>query len=302
MEELAKGIVARGSRRHLRLFRRSPMILLPVDGSLIDGPQGHLARPADLFTPELCAELDGVVAFPGLFQAHARLLLDVPQILNLTASTVHSAHTSKKLVGTIEHALALDVDAVAVHVNVTDRHEGKMIRNLAQVVEAAYRYRMPVLAIAYPRQSSPSGENEYEDLRRNDHARYTDLVAHSVRIMADLGVDLIKTRYTGHRESFQRVVEGAMGVPVVAAGGSPVSEDDALANAIGAVSAGAIGVAYGRQIFLSSDPGRFVQRLRRELMSVVSAESGGSSGAVSACTCCETVPTTECHRHRSAMT
>ena len=89
---------------------------------------------------------------------------------------------------------------------------------------------------------------------------FHDLVWRSCRIAAELGADFIKTFYTGPR--FAEVVE-ATPVPIIVLGASKVDEADALKMAAGGIAAGARGVVFGRNVFESSDPQRFLERPRR---------------------------------------
>jgi len=253
------------SRRHQALLGRKPLLILPVDSGLIDGPRGGLADPCELFQPQLVRAVDAVLGYPGLFQSQQASLLNTVQILNLTVSTIQAHHSRKVVANSVEQALRLGVEAVAVHVNISDPHEGEMLQNLARTVQACARYQLPVMAIAYPRRTYQQREENYGSLLARNPERYCELVCHTARIVAELGVDLIKTRYTGSAESFGQVVASSLGVPVVAAGGGPVDESLALANAKAVIESGGAGVAYGRQIYGADNPGAFVQQLRTVL-------------------------------------
>jgi len=95
----------------------------------------------------------------------------------------------------------------------------------------------PLLAMMYPR--GPKIKDPCD----------VKVVKHAVRIAAELGVDIIKTNYTGDAKSFKEVVDGAMGVPVVIAGGAKGSDMETLEMVEGAIKAGAAGVAMGRNAF-----------------------------------------------------
>ena len=263
------------SRRHLALLGRSPLLILPVDGGLIDGPTGGLADPGQLFQPPLLEVVDAVLGFAGLFQSQLCALANTVQILNLTVSTSRSTHSRKVVASSVEQALRLGVEAVAVHVNISDPAEGEMLANLSHAVESCARYQLPVAAIAYPRRSYQHREENYTSLMDRNPQRYCELICHAVRIAAELGADLIKTRYTGSTESFRQVVSSSLGVPIVAAGGGYIDESLALLNARSVIEAGGAGVAYGRQVFNAPDPVGFARRLR---LTIDSAKQGLDEG------------------------
>ena len=78
------------------------------------------------------------------------------------------------------------------------------------------------------------------------------------RIAAELGASVVKTYYC---DGFEKVVAGCP-VPVVIAGGKKIDERDALKLAHDAVSAGAVGVDMGRNIFQSKWPVPMIKAVR----------------------------------------
>jgi class I fructose-bisphosphate aldolase len=82
----------------------------------------------------------------------------------------------------------------------------------------------------------------------------------------ELGVDIVKTFYTGSAETFARVVEIAAPALVVAAGGPRLETDaDVLQMAWGVVQAGAAGLTFGRNVWQSADPPAMVRALKQIL-------------------------------------
>jgi DhnA family fructose-bisphosphate aldolase class Ia len=251
--------------RLTRLSRLIPdrrSVLVPFDDALINGPYDGLVDTVTRAREVAAGGADAVMGFRALHDRCAALGLFVPFIVNLTASTVLASHTRKAVVGSVEGAVRAGCDGVAVHVNVTDRHEGEMLGTLGAVAEACQQWGMPLMAIMYPRRLHPEGtDDNYLELKATDRAGYANLVRHAVRIAVELGADIVKTQYTGDPESFATVVEASMGVPVVIAGGPRTSIREALDNAHGAVSAGAAGVCFGRQTYHRTDVAGFVRKL-----------------------------------------
>lgn len=249
-------------RRLRRILPRRGSIVLPVDGGLIDGPLGALADPSRLFSSSVLSSIDSVLGFRGLLSICSELLRDTGFILNLSASTVLSTHTHKRLVCSVESAVRSGADGVCFQIHLSDEHEGKMLRDLGSVINRAERYGMPVVVIAYPRRRLPEGDDNYISLLRDQPDEYSRKVAHVVRIAVELGANAVKTVYTGSPDSFHEVVRAACGVPLIVAGGPVCSDAEAEAKAISVISAGAWGIAYGRQIFMNSNPAAAAQRLR----------------------------------------
>jgi len=260
--------LAMGVQRRLhRLFPPGQAALwLPLDDSLIAGPEAGLRRPRAFLQPELVQHIDAVIGFRGMLAACSDQLLGVPLILNMSASTTLVEHTHKVMVGQVSDAFHLDMDAIACHVNYTSPHEKAGMEQLARLASEAGGGQMPLVAMAYPRGRMPDGsDNNYLDMRANDPDSYTALVRRCVRTSVDLGANAVKTIYTGSVDSFRTVIDAAMGVPVVIAGEALADADAVIAKARGAIQAGAAGVAYGRQIFERDDPATFVRQLRKEM-------------------------------------
>lgn len=254
-----------GAGKRLRMSRLLPggrTVIVPFDDALINGPDGGLVDSTARVREAAAGGADAVLGFRTLHERSVAAGIAVPFVANLTASTVLARHTRKVLVGSVEAALRAGCDGVAVHVNVTDRHEHRMLRLLGAVSESCQRWEMPLLAIMYPRRAGAGGSDDnHLDLRETDRLGYSRLVRHCVRIAAELGADIVKTQYTGDPESFTRVTEAALGVPVVIAGGPRTSIRQALDNAHGAMLGGAAGVCFGRQTYHRTDVTGFVRKL-----------------------------------------
>jgi len=109
-------------------------------------------------------------------------------------------------------------------------------------LECAY-YGMPLLAEIVPTDPKTGGF-VYE----------LSQIKAAARIAAEFGADLVKTSYTGNSRTFREVVE-ACPIPVVILGGVRMDNDKAvLENVKDAIDAGAVGVAFGRNIFQYRDP------------------------------------------------
>ena len=84
----------------------------------------------------------------------------------------------------------------------------------------------------------------------------------------ELGVDIIKTFYTGSAETFAQVVATAAPALVVAAGGPRLeTETDAFQMAYDVVQAGAAGITFGRNIWQSRDTRAMILAMKHILHS-----------------------------------
>jgi len=82
----------------------------------------------------------------------------------------------------------------------------------------------------------------------------------AARVAAELGVDIVKTNWTGDPDSFKEVVEGCM-APVIIAGGEKAGIKGILDITKQSIEVGGSGVAFGRNVFQAEDPTKVVKAL-----------------------------------------
>jgi len=172
--------------------------------------------------------------------------------MHVSASTSLGLTPNRKVhVGTVDEALRLGADAISVHVNIGCKDEPEMLMGLGNLSNQCDEMGLPLLAMMYPR-----GENVKDPYDPK-------LVGHAARIGAELGADIVKTVYTGHIDSFRKIVEDCP-VPVVIAGGPKIESTAAVLRTVGeAVQAGAIGVSFGRNVFQHEQTQMIVKALSK---------------------------------------
>jgi class I fructose-bisphosphate aldolase len=176
----------------------------------------------------------------------------IPLILKCSSlSPFHPEHDV--WVSSVEDALSLGADAIAMALTVGSPHQPSLLSNVAALVREAERVGMPVIVHAYP-----NGELVPPDERYS-----AKQVKYAARLAMEFGVDIVKTFYTGSAETFAQVVETAAPALVVAAGGPKLETDaDVLRMAYNVVQAGAAGITFGRNIWQSGHPTGMIRALR----------------------------------------
>jgi DhnA family fructose-bisphosphate aldolase class Ia len=148
-------------------------------------------------------------------------------------------------------AVALGADVVLVGMSIKTGSEAVDAENVAVVaraVEEKRRAGVPIVGEVYP-----AGHEELSPEERHEQ------IAVGCRVVAELGVDLVKTFFTGDR--FSEIVAGTP-VPVLALGSKKLPrERDALELAASAMRTGARGVVFGRNLVLARSPERFLDAL-----------------------------------------
>jgi DhnA family fructose-bisphosphate aldolase class Ia len=163
---------------------------------------------------------------------------------------------SHTLIATIEDAVRAGADMVHLYVHcgsADPNDDAEEMRRLGQVVSECERYSIPVLCEPLARGTAvPSGAPNRRE--------YVALMA---RMAAEVGADMVKVEYTGDAESFATVVE-TCAVPVVMMGGAKSDRFiDFLTMLEDGMSAGAKGVAVGRNLFLHPSPKLAMKAVRR---------------------------------------
>lgn len=240
--------------RMRRLFGASGRtVTVALDQAVPRGVAPRLADIAPTYASIAAAGPDAVTMFKGLAAAvFAHSTVPVPFIMKASSFSVDFHLTREAVVGTVDEALRLGADAVAVGISAGSSYQVEGFSELAAVTARAAEVGMPVVCHAYP-----SGELWAEDKKGS-----TEAVLYAARAAAEMGVDIVKTWYTGSTAEFAKVVEGVPAI-VVAAGGVKAEDPlDALRQAASVVEAGGYGVTAGRNVWGAADPGKMVSALR----------------------------------------
>jgi DhnA family fructose-bisphosphate aldolase class Ia len=244
----------------LRLHRLLPpgknIIILPVDHGEFQGPRKGLIDARE--TVAALTGYDAILLSPGMMERCWDVIASRPALVSIVRINWNSDYCFQwdyrqgihSLVRTPDEALALGADVVLASLALgagDPSVDAASVELFARVAAQAKSAGIPIGGEVYPGKAGLLPEDEFHDL-----------VWRSCRIASELGADFIKTFYTGPR--FAEVVE-ATPAPIIVLGASKVNEADALAMAAAGVAAGARGVVFGRNVFESSDPQRFLNAL-----------------------------------------
>jgi fructose-bisphosphate aldolase, class I len=226
-----------------RIFGRDGRaMILPVDHGLMLGRVRGLEDSRGLVQAAADLGCDGLLMSLGLACATAGTFADrgTPARL-LTLDTLYGDDadpgTGTTLVS-VQRAAALGADAVKLLMawDVPSAERTATTRRIAAVVEEAARWEMPVMV-----------EPIALRMPRGDQA--VELEAHAARMAMDLGANIIKMAYPGS-PSAMRSLAAELGLPIIILGGPRTSTaEDVIRLVDEAMSAGASGVAIGRQVW-----------------------------------------------------
>ncbi len=226
------------------------MVIVPMDHGVPYGPLKGIEDLSKAVDDVSKGGADAVLMHKGMVApGHRGYGQNLGLIIHLSAGTSIALDPDCRVLATsVAEAVRLGADAVSIQVNVGAETEHKMLADMGEVARDCTEYGMPLLAMMYPKGLS---------------AKSADAIAHVTRLGAELGADIVKTSYTGDKESFTKVVAGCP-VPVVIAGGPKVeSEEDLLAMVEDAMDCGARGVTFGRNVFQATDREGLTKRITK---------------------------------------
>lgn len=239
--------------KYVRLNRIMPdgkSVIFAFDHGVEHGPRDFTEEsidPRSILSKVVEGGVDAILLLHGT----AKTTYDVwgnktALILKITGKTMLRPEEHRYLqsvFGSVEDAISMGAEAVAATVYWGSQYEDLMLRNWFAVKEVAERYGMPCLQLAYPR--NPQMKNIYD----------VEIVKYGARAASESGADMIKTYYTGSKETFAEVVKAAAGVPVLMSGG-PKTQDtrEFLVQVRSVMDAGAKGVVVGRNVFQHRNP------------------------------------------------
>lgn len=239
-----------GKKRRLRrIFRKDgKTVIVPMDHGVAMGPIAGLVNMQEILNHLALGGADAVVVHKGI--AKNIELHSLGLIIHLSASTnLFSNPNWKVQVTNVLQAIRLGADGVSIHVNIGAENENEMLVDMGMIADECDEFAIPLLAMIYPR--GPNIKNSHD----------ASLIKHVARLGAELGVDVVKTNYTGSIESFREVVKGCP-VPIVIAGGPKVrNEADVLRMVHEAIQAGGAGISIGRNVFQYRNPTTMVRAL-----------------------------------------
>ena len=221
-------------------------VMLAIDHGYFLGPTSRLENPRETVTP-LAPYADCVMLTRGVLRSCVDATMANSVVLRVSggSSIIGEDLANEEIITSVEDALRLNASGIALSVFVGSKYEKQTLLSLSKLVDEGERYGMPVLAV------TAVGK----ELGKRD-ARFLAL---SCRIAAEIGAHIVKTYYC---DNFEKVVEGCP-APIVVAGGPKMTEKDALELTYKSISAGAIGVDMGRNIWQSDHPVAMIKAVRK---------------------------------------
>lgn len=219
-------------------------VMLAFDHGYIMGATAGLER-LDVVIPPLMEYVDVIMGTRGAIRSCISPQIKKAVCLRTTYDSsvvIDDMSNGGGINCDIENAIRMNADCMAVQTFIGSQGESRSLELLSRTVDAGTKYGIPTLGVVAVGKQM---------------ARDTKFFMLATRILAELGVQIVKSYYC---DDFEKVV-AACPVPIVIAGGKKLPELEALTMAYRAISEGAHGVDMGRNIFQSDCPAAMAEAI-----------------------------------------
>ena len=260
--------------RKTKIMPSGRAMILAYDQGFEHGPRDFVEHPESAKLEYILdiakrGKFTGIVLHAGPAEKYERELQNsnVPLIIKLNGTSELNTEEDpySPQLYSVEDALELGATAVGYTVYSGSKYEDEMQKEFSRIIREAHRKGIPVIGWMYPRgnslfdrrSASKTLKIALEEQEETNLAidQTPSIVAYGARIGLELGADIVKVKYTGSPESFRWVVQSAFPTKVVMSGGPMTDTDEEFLSMVKDVlTAGAIGIAVGRNVWQRKDP------------------------------------------------
>lgn len=203
-------------------------------------PLGHLRDPGALIDAIVAGGADAILTTPGIARRFADHLGRIGLVVRLDggATSIGDVPRSSSLIASVEDAARMGADGVAVMGFCGTPDEGASLATLGRVAVACRTLELALMAEMLP--LGFGGDPTVEE------------IAIAARIGAEMGADIVKTKFAGSSEAYRQVTDACF-APVLVLGGSARDLTDVVREVDDAMAGGAAGVAIGRNVWRAED-------------------------------------------------
>jgi DhnA family fructose-bisphosphate aldolase class Ia len=233
-------------KRLKEIMKDGKAVILAFDHAVEHGPttyEGIDISPERIARIAVEGKADGIIVHIGVARRIKKIVGKLPIIVKLTARTSLTLDENQiqQIVTSVKEARDIGAKAIACTIYFGSEREAEMLKMFEEIKQEANKYKMPIFGFAYPR--GKKLKSKYD----------ADAIRYAARVGAEIGFDVVKTYYTGDKESFSKVVKDCF-VPILVAGGPKISEEkDVLKIVEDIMSVGAAGLAIGRNVWMRKD-------------------------------------------------
>ena len=243
------------------------LLILPYDQGLEHGPRDFFENPDSknpdyIFKLALEGRFSAIAVQVGLAEKYYHKYAGkIPLILKLNGKTdiPSSANPLSALNANVEDAVRLGADAVGYTLYVGSPLQTADFMMLQKIRQECIHFGMPLIVWSYPRGEAVDKVGGNEGFYAVDYA---------ARVAHELGADIIKLNFPTNLpedrvkakkpynsielhpdECFKQVVKSAGNSLVIVSGGGKISDEALLKKVEMSITAGAVGMIFGRNIW-----------------------------------------------------
>jgi len=237
-----------------RLFNKKSgkILVIALDHAVGWGVIEGINKIEETMAVIIKAEPDAITMQKGIIEkCYSKFSSSIPFIMKATSfAPFHPTYDTQ--IGDVEEAVRLGADAIAVGCTVCGKEQAELLKQMAKITKEAASYGMPTIAHIYPK----------GDLINEDERYCAKYVSYAARAAAEIGIDIVKTFYTGDPDSYRKVIESCPARVVVSGGPKMPELKDVLVMTKNAMEMGAYGVTYGRNVWQTEDPVKVIKGLK----------------------------------------
>lgn len=248
--------------RMSKIFREDGRsFILAIDhGSSLDVLPG-MKDPGAIIDAAVANGVDAIICTYGIYNHYAKHFRNVPAIIRGDggASMLGDGKSKTLKLMDVEDIVRIGGDGVVCMGFPGAPYEEESFQSLQDFVTEGELWNVPICA-----EVLPVGWNNATWTKEN--------LTFVSRVGAEYGADIIKTQYTGDKESFKTLTSSVF-APVVILGGPGTGTPEGLLSTIkDSLEAGGSGAAIGRSIWKHEDPGKYCKAISRLIHEDISVE------------------------------
>ncbi len=241
-----------------KILKNGKALYLAYDQGLEHGPTGDFndknINPSYVIEIAKKGKFQAMVFQKGIAEKYQSEIKKskIPLIIKLNGKTsLFKGEPIARQLCSVKEAIKLGAVAVGYTIYIGSSHESFMMSEFEKIEEEAHSKGLPIIAWIYPRGKSVKSDTSRETM------------SYAARVGLELGADMIKIKYGGNQNDLKWAVKAAGKTKVVIAGGPPISEKALLKQVSEIMSAGAIGLAVGRNAWQNNAPLEITKKIQK---------------------------------------